>query len=155
MTNLKKCLSVLLSFVLMTLILSGCDENENETMVSGNQGTDSHRMGENCMSCHISGGEGEGWFVVAGTVYNSDLVTIQPDGYVKLYTVANGEGKLRATIAVDGKGNFFTTNTIDFTGGLYATLTSKSGNVSYMNSPVTNGKCNTCHGSTTNKIFVN
>jgi hypothetical protein len=112
-------------------------------------------MGENCMNCHKSGGEGEGWFVVAGTVYAANLADIQPDGLVKLYTGANGSGTLRATIAVDGKGNFFTTNSIDFTGGLYTTVTSKSGNVSYMNSPVTDGKCNACHGSTTDKIVVN
>jgi hypothetical protein len=155
MTNLKISLTVLYSIILMMFLLSGCDENENETVVSSNQGTDSHRMGENCMNCHKSGGEGEGWFVVAGTVYAANLADIQTDGLVKLYTGANGSGTLRATIAVDGKGNFFTTNSIDFTGGLYTTVTSKSGNVSYMNSPVTNGKCNACHGSTTDKIVVN
>ena len=155
MNILKTKTLVLYSFILMVFILSGCDENENETVVSSNQGTDSHRMGENCMNCHKSGGEGEGWFVVAGTVYAANLADIQPDGFVKLYTGANGSGTLKATIAVDGKGNFFTTNSIDFTGGLYTTVTSKSGNVSYMNSPVTNGKCNACHGSTTDKIVVN
>jgi hypothetical protein len=155
MTNPKTISSVLVSFILLVFMLTACGENENETVVSGVQGTNSHRMGENCMSCHKSGGEGEGWFVVAGTVYKADLVTVQPDGYVKLYTGANGSGTLKATIAVDGKGNFFTTNSIDFAGGLYTTVTSKSGNVSYMNSPVTDGKCNACHGSTSNKIFVN
>jgi hypothetical protein len=155
MINLKISLTVLYSIILMMFLLSGCDENENETVVSSNQGTDSHRMGENCMNCHKSGGEGEGWFVVAGTVYAANLADIQPDGLVKLYTGANGSGTLKATIAVDGKGNFFTTNSIDFTGGLYTTVTSKSGNVSYMNSPVTDGKCNACHGSTTDKIVVN
>jgi len=155
MTNLKTSLTVLYTIILMSFMLSACDENENETVVSAVQGTNSHRTGKNCMSCHKSGGEGEGWFVVAGTVYKADLVTVQPDGYVNLYTGANGSGTLKATIAVDGKGNFFTTNSIDFTGGLYTTVTGKSGNVSYMNSPVTDGKCNTCHGSTTNKIVVN
>jgi len=155
MTNRKKSFIIFPFIVLAILIFQSCEENENETLVSANNGTKSHNMGENCMSCHKSGGEGEGWFVVAGTVYNNKFSAVEPNGVVKLYTGVAGTGTLRGTIYVDGNGNFYTTNTIDFTGGLYPTVTGKSGSVSSMDSPVTDGKCNSCHGSSTDKIFVN
>ena len=143
------------ALILMIFIFQSCEENENESLVSANNGTKSHNMGLDCMNCHKSGGEGEGLFIVAGTVYNSGFTAVQPNGIVKLYTGANGTGTLKGTIPVDGKGNFYTTNTLDFTGGLYPAVTNTTGSVSYMSSPVTNGKCNSCHGSSTDKIFVN
>ena len=155
MPNLKMSFAVLSFLIMSTFLFQSCEENENETLVSANNATKSHKMGENCMSCHKSGGEGEGLFVIAGTVYNNVFSAIQPNGVVKLFSGANGTGTLKGTISVDGKGNFYTTNAIDFTGGLYVTVTGASGNVSSMVSTVSNGQCNSCHGSSTHKISVN
>lgn len=155
MPNLKKSFRVFSLLIIATFIFQSCEENENESLVSATNGTKSHNMGENCMSCHKSGGEGEGWFVVAGTVYNNKFSAVEPNGVVKLYTGVNGSGTLKGTIYVDGKGNFYTTNAIDFNGGLYPTVTGTSGSVSSMDSPVTGGQCNSCHGLSTDKIFVN
>lgn len=141
--------------VMFGSFLQSCEENENESMASANNGKKSHNMGQDCMKCHKSGGEGESLFVVAGTVYNNKFSAVQPNGIVKFYTGADGTGILKATIAVDGNGNFYTTDLIDFTGGLYTSVTAAAGSVSFMASPVSSGNCNSCHGSITDKIFVN
>lgn len=64
-------------------------------------------MGMNCMDCHKENGGGNGWFVVAGTVfYDSLQVTPYPGATVKLYTGPNGTDTLVHTIEVDTKGIF-------------------------------------------------
>lgn len=132
------------------------DENgENETMVSKFNETESHNAGQNCMSCHKSGSNGEGWFNVAGTVYNPAKTAVYPNATIKLYTGANGTGTLVQTIEADGKGNFYTSASVNFGSGLYTTVTNSSGVVSKMNSAITSGQCNSCHGSSTGKISVN
>jgi cytochrome c553 len=145
--------------VLMFSVLVSCenedDENgENEDMSSSFNENESHNAGQNCMSCHKSGGHGEGWFTAAGTVYNATGATVSPNASVKLYTGPNGTGSLVKTIEVDGKGNFYTTSSIDFGTGLYVSVTGKSGSVSTMSSSITTGQCNSCHGSS-DKIMVN
>lgn len=144
-------------FFFLALTLPGCTKegDEGEAQDSSGNETESHKMGQNCMNCHRSGGEGEGSFKVAGTVYNGQLSAVQPNGTVRLYTGPNGTGTLRATLMVDGNGNFYTTNNVDFSGGLYVRVTGTSGDVQQMGSSVTNGQCNSCHGSSTGKIFVN
>lgn len=146
----------LLSFLLFGFFIS-CDkedEGENKDMSSRYSENESHNAGQNCMSCHKSGGPGEGWFTVAGTVYNSSETAVYPNATVKLYTGTNGSGTLVKTIEVDGKGNFYTTNSVDFGTGLYVTVTGKSGSVSTMSSSITTGQCNSCHDSSS-KITVN
>jgi len=137
--------------------IQGCEKEneENETNISRYGDDDSHNMGQNCMNCHKSGGAGEGWFNAAGTVYNAAFTNVQPNGTVKLYTGPDGTGTLKYTIEVDAKGNFYTTDAIDFSGGLYPSITGTSGDVQYMSTTTTIGACNSCHGVSTNKIFVN
>jgi len=60
-----------------------------------------------------------------------------------------------ATIEVDASGNFFTTESVDFSGGLYPSVISTSGQSSYMSASVNTGDCNSCHGITVDRIFVN
>jgi hypothetical protein len=60
MTEIKKMLILFIS--LMILFISSCKKNENETKISSNGDSESHNMGQNCMSCHVSGEKGEGWF---------------------------------------------------------------------------------------------
>lgn len=137
-------------------LLQSCEKEGGDVKnISSNNANESHNAGKNCMQCHVSGGEGSGWFQVAGTVYNSAYSAVQPNGVVKLYTGPDGTGTLKATIEVDAKGNFFTTEAIDFTGGLYPKVTGSSGTSMAMGSSITMGQCNSCHGVSTNKIFVN
>ena len=56
-------------------------------------------------------------------------------------------------IQVDGKGNFYTTETIDFGEGLY-TLAEGNTNTEHMNSKITSGQCNSCHGISTDRIWI-
>lgn len=137
-------------------VLGGCekDENENEYLVSENFSEESHNAGKDCMSCHAPGGNGDGWFTVAGTVYDKQLGEPLANGVVELTTEPQSEGSIIATIEVDAKGNFYTTEAINPADGLYATVESQDGNKVYMISEITNGSCNSCHGSSTDKIWV-
>jgi len=124
-----------------------------ETNVSSAGGDDSHNMGRNCMSCHTEGGEGDGCFNAAGTAYYSSGST-HSSAIVKLFTQPDGQGELRATIYGDSKGNFYTTDDINFSGGLYPAVYGSSGEVEYMNSSITKGACNSCHGVSEERIEV-
>ena len=139
------------------LILTSCEkenEGENETVISYNRDTESHNEGQNCMSCHRQGGEGEGWFNVAGTIYTQSSNSPLPNGLVELYTGPGGTGTLAYKIEVDAKGNFFTTEDIQFGSGLYpATVHSQFRK--YMSGAVTDGQCSSCHGVSTDNIWAN
>jgi hypothetical protein len=139
------------------LMLTSCEkegEGENETVISYNRNTESHNEGQNCMSCHRQGGEGEGWFNVAGTIYTEAGNTTNPNGLVELYTGPGGTGTLAYRIEVDARGNFYTTEDIQFGSGLYPVAVG-SGAKKYMSDPVTSGQCSSCHGDSTDKIRTN
>ena len=125
----------------------------NEENISSIGSDDSHNKGMNCMQCHVSTGEGEGCFNVAGTVYQSDLQNTVSSGKVELYTGPNGSGTLKYTIDIDSKGNFYTTDNVAYT-GLYPKVTGPSGASIAMGSPLGTGACNTCHGVSTGKIGI-
>lgn len=128
----------------------GCDEDN--ISIAGDD--DSHNQGQNCMQCHKNGGEGEGCFVVAGTVYDSLQTSTVQSGLIEFYTEPNGGGQKMKTIEIDSKGNFFTTDQFTFE-GLYPVVTSPTGNKQYMGTTLTSGQCNSCHGVITNPIWVN
>ena len=114
--------TLLLISSLLMIVLQSCEkesENENESKISSNGSNNSHHTGQDCMNCHKQSGSGEGWFVVAGSVYNSLKTIAYPNPTVKLYTGPNGTGTLKYTIQGDALGNFFTTASIDFGSGLY------------------------------------
>ncbi len=139
------------------LLFQSC-ENEgiepNEQKISVYGGTESHNTGQSCMACHVQGGSGEGWFNVAGTVYDSLKTNPYPNATIKLFTEPGGAGTLAYTIQVDALGNFYTTESIEFGGGLYVS-TQGSQSTKHMQSIVTNGDCNSCHGNSVDKIWVN
>lgn len=147
--NLNYLIIVLFSLVFLT----AC-ENENETKISKNNTAESHNNGQNCMSCHVSGGSGEGRFTIAGSVYNNTKNTAYPNGTVKLFTQANGSGTIVKTIETDSKGNFYTTESVSFSDGLYVGVYGTNGEQKFMTSKISNGACNSCHGSTTEKIWI-
>ncbi|NOX85736.1 MAG: hypothetical protein GXO86_07205 [Chlorobi bacterium] len=155
---MKKKTIIVAGFILVMLMaFSSCEKDEtgnNETKMSRHNDDGSHNNGQNCMDCHKSGGEGEGWFTVAGSVYDSLKTNPSPNGTIKLYTGPNATGTFVKTIEVDGRGNFYTTENMDFGNGLYPVITGSSGNVKNMTSSISTGQCNSCHGVTTDKIWV-
>ena len=142
--------------VIATFFIIICCNKNGETNISSH-GRHSHNMGKNCMDCHTKGGQGTGWFVIAGTVYDTIFPnnTPNPNGTVYLYTRPGGKGSLVATIEVDGKGNFYTTEKIDLSGGVYTKVVSAKGNIKYMSSVITYGACSSCHNFNTYKIYIN
>lgn len=134
-----------------------CEEDElgeNEIKISRYNDDESHKNGQNCMNCHTSGGGGEGWFTIAGSVYDSLKLNPYPNATIRLFEGPNDSGALIKTIEVDGKGNFYTTESVDFDKGLYTSLTDNSGNVKFMKSSISTGQCNSCHGVSTDKIWI-
>jgi len=107
-----------------------------------------------CMECHKIGGSIEGWFTVAGTVYDDTKTSIFPNATISLTTGPNGTGTLVSSVEVDKKGNFYTTEMVDFGNGLYATVEGNSG-INHMNAMVQSGQCNSCHGNSTDRIWTN
>lgn len=140
------------SIILICFLIFSCTHiKDNESNVSRHGEKRSHNNGKNCFSCHAQGGDGEGWFNLAGSVWNSSGSAGVADVNVMLYSGPNGEGELKYMIEGDVKGNFFTTEKIDFSSGLYPAV--QHGNKTlYMSSPIQNGSCNTCHGAGTKKI---
>jgi hypothetical protein len=149
----KKIFKILVGVIVVWIGFISCENDENETLISSYNSTESHNSGQNCMSCHRSGGSGEGLFTVAGTVYDSTRTSIFPNATIRLFTRPNGAGTLEAIIEVDGLGNFYTTEAVDFESGLY-TSTEGSLETKFMNSPITTGNCNSCHGVSTDRIWT-
>ena len=137
------------------IIMTSCEqeEGENETKISYFNETESHKTGQNCMDCHKSGGPGEGWFTMAGSVYDSQLNDPYPNATVYLYTAPNGTGDLIYTLEGDALGNFYTTESIEFESGLYASLKGNTA-TKHMTTVLTTGKCNSCHGDTADRIWT-
>lgn len=150
----KKNLLLMTLLCLTVLLFPSCEkENEgNETKISAHGDDESHNMGQNCMECHKSGGEGEGWFNAAGTVYDSTLISTLKNVTVHLYTGENGTGELKYTIEGDAKGNFYSTKDFDFGDGLFPSVQGPTG-TKYMSTAVKTGACNSCHGATTDKLW--
>ncbi len=104
------------------------------------------------MNCHKEGGDGEGLFTVAGTVYHADQTTPYPNAVVILSTVSSHS--IAAAIEVDAKGNFYTTE-VDWAGGLNASVADDMTASGSMISILTNGACNSCHdGTTVDRIYI-
>lgn len=139
------------------MVVSCGKEGGNNTNISKTGGTHSHNMGRNCMNCHVSGGEGDGWFTAAGTVYDTSGTTTYANAVVQLYTPpdSNGNQVLVATINGDAQGNFYTTQSINFgTDGLYPVVIGAHG-TKRMAVSIPQGACNGCHGVSTAKLFTN
>ncbi len=128
-------------------------EDAFESKVSSHNSQGSHNVGLNCMECHYKGGQGEGVFNVAGTVYQHDTLLIFPNTTIELYTGPHGTGSLKYTLEGDAYGNFYSTKNIRFGDGLYPAISGVSG-TTHMAEPVTTGACNSCHGVTTDHLWT-
>jgi len=153
---MKSKITVIFISMLFIIAIASCKKNgESETKISNNGSSESHKSGENCMNCHKKGGEGEGWFNIAGTIYDSLKVNTNPNGFVDLYTQPNGGGTLVKHLQVDGLGNFYSTESVNFGGGLFPVLVTKTGNKKFMGGSIKTGACNSCHGESKNHIWIN
>ena len=148
-------ISLAFIFIFLIITIQSCekDSNEKESKISHFNEVKSHNESRNCMECHIEGGSGEGWFSVAGTVYNRQLTIPLKNVIVILSSGPEGTGEVIERIEGDGKGNFFTTETVLFGEGLYVSVEGSAA-IKYMQSPIMNGECNACHSNTTSKIWT-
>jgi len=131
-----------IAFILTTFLFVSC-ENEDDDLGGGS----SHNVGKNCLSCHSN-------FKLAGSVFDKSLSEGLAGVKIQITTQANGLGTVLATLSSDNSGNFYTRSTIDFGTGLFVSVEGASGIVNYMNSSITSGACNSCHGSTTSKLWA-
>lgn len=138
--------------VMMMVAMLSCEEG-NETMISTYDSDESHKAGQNCMNCHTKGGEGEGWFEVAGTVYDSSGTSTYPNATVKFYSGPNGTGTLQYTLQVDARGNFYSTEEMNAPGGLYVSVQGDL-QTNHMLSILDSRNCNSCHGAGTDRIWT-
>lgn len=129
----------------------GCGR-DGGTSTAGSK--ESHNVGLNCLNCHSGNGDGEGCFNVGGTAFMDDLTTAFPGCDISLYTAAEGKGELVISLKADGKGNFYTGKSINWGNGLYPTITSPAGNKENMLEPIKTGACNSCHGVTTDRVYI-
>ncbi|MCP4221498.1 MAG: hypothetical protein GY765_43140 [bacterium] len=156
MKNKNVIITLCLLFSVL-LLVGGCKKSSDSgttVLISQNGGTQSHKTGKDCLGCHQIGGNGKGVFTMAGTVYDSALATINPNGSVQLFSGPNGTGTLIKDVAVDGKGNFYTTEAIDWGSGLYTVVTGTNGSSKAMVSSFATGACNLCHGKSIDRIWV-
>ena len=105
----------------------------------------SHNTGKNCLGCHK--------FSVGGSIFKKDLTSTFPGSVVKLTTQANGAGTVVATLTTDNSGNIHTSSSIAFGSGLFVSVAGTTG-TKYMSSVITNGACNSCHGSSVAKAWT-
>lgn len=137
------------------LFINSCNKNDKgknckEYHVSSSSKS-SHHLGKNCMECHTYGGEGEGCFNVAGSLFEIETETPTKIGYIEFFTEKGAKGEMKYKVYVDNSGNFYSTDIGDVT-HLYAKFTGESDETHIMKAPLTSGACNSCHGVTTSKI---
>lgn len=156
--NFKNRYLILLLAASIFISCNHYDAIQKEVRESSANDDESHKEGEDCMSCHHDNGneaseEGKWWYF-AGTAYNSNGTIAKSGGRVELWTnydtvahVVSGE-KLYS-VSVDKKGNFYTSKIIDFKGGFYVRLVSNSNLDTTMSTKITigNTSCNSCHGN--------
>ena len=131
---------------LFGLVLFACEKPSNKINISRNGENNSHFSGRNCMSCHYTEGEGEGWFYVGGTIhgnYNGGKIVLFPEGF---------ENAPSDSIEIDDLGNVFTTEFIDFSKGMNVAVINSNGDSLKMPAEIPVGQCNMCHGKTVEPI---
>ena len=142
---MRKIFSILL--IGFIAVLFACEKEDGEEVggESTASGT-SHNTGKNCLNCHQ--------FTAAGSVYNKALSSGLQGAIVKLTAQANGAGTVLGTFTVNKSGSFYSSNSINFGTGIYVSVTGSSGSPKYMSSAITTGACNSCHGSSTSKVWA-
>jgi hypothetical protein len=132
--------AVLLIFIMLVIV--SCSKKKNDTLTGS-----SHNSGRNCLGCHSD-------FKIAGSVYNKSFTGPYTGARIKITTQSNGSGSILATLNSDKSGNFYTGNSISFGSGVYVSAEGTTGTVKYMNTALTDGACNSCHGYSTSKMWT-
>lgn len=154
----NRCFLIFGGFVLaiIAVIFTSCKHGcGGEGGTSAHNQNRSHNMGLDCMNCHSGTGNGSGCFAVAGTVYGANMQTELANATVYLYTQPDSTGVLIRTIEADSNGNFYDGKMDGLPGTYYAVVIAPNGHVAKMLEPITKGGCNSCHGKTTDHIWVN
>jgi hypothetical protein len=134
---------VLAGLIWMLIWAVSCEKESGDE----GEGGGSHNTGKNCLSCHSN-------FKLAGSVYNKSLSSGLSGAKIKVSTQANGAGTVLATLTSDSNGNFHTGSSINFGTGVFVTVEGSSGTVKNMSSSITSGACNSCHGTSTSKMWA-
>jgi hypothetical protein len=138
---MRKQISVVVALLVFLLVVS-CEKGEDNMPLGS-----SHNAGRNCLSCHST-------LKLAGTAYNKALTGAFAGAIIKVTSQANGQGTLLASLSSDNSGNFYTGASINFGTGVFVSAEGTGGTVKYMSSAITSGACNSCHGSSTSKIWA-
>jgi len=157
--KLKK--NIIFLSLLFTIFLVGCshyNDLQKDIKQSLANEDESHKTGEDCMSCHNNSSNeasGEGWWNVAGSVFNNG--TPANNVNVELWSEPNGGGFKILTLTSDKKGNFYTNKIINFNGGCYPVVISGSKRKNMISKFMGGMSCSnsSCHGGIIDKINFN
>jgi len=132
-----------LPLLILSIIFTACGTGEGDGE-GNNRG--SHYTGANCIAsgCHLNG---EKIFTVAGTVYQSDMVTPRAGAIIVI-----NKGTYSRSLTTDASGNFYAYDVILASGSMTSAYVQDTGIP--MNS-ATNfpSGCNGCHGVSTARIY--
>jgi hypothetical protein len=144
--EMRKLLLLLVAGV--SLVFFACEKEEDEDNVVGQSAITqtTHNTGNDCLSCHK--------FTVAGSVYNKSFASGYTGAIIKITSEPNGTGTLMGTFTSNKSGSFYTSGNINFGTGVYVSVTGSSGVVKSMATAVKTGACNSCHGSSSSKIWA-
>ena len=141
----------LLSLTVLGLFMTSCEREGSGKCTETNISTatrSSHNRGEDCSSCHKSGGEGRGCFSVAGSAFQKDKKTPMQSAVLVLFSKDDNGNITGASkeIPLDKSGNFYTTETTSFAGKYPAIIS--NGDTTMMSGSLTNNaSCNKCHAT--------
>jgi cytochrome c553 len=153
-----KFAALMVLVVVFTFQCSHYDElqkNGRESSASGG----SHNVGQDCMSCHNQHGneaitEG-GWWNIAGSVFSDDGDAPFSNAKIELWSKPDREGTLYYTLEVDQNGNFYTEKIVKYNGSCFPVVVNlETGDYESMSSAYRSGGCNSCHGVSTDRIYV-
>ncbi|MFZ9520905.1 MAG: hypothetical protein ACO3A4_10550 [Silvanigrellaceae bacterium] len=142
MMSLKNKLQVATGFVAVLgiaggLLLVACGKDEDE-------GSEFMSPGENCLSCHGSGGKAakEAQFTLAGTVFSAATSSTDQGLEGVKIDITDSAGKA-ISLTSNRVGNFFTSQAISYP--LKTVKVSKNGKEASMGTQVSSGGCASCH----------
>ncbi|HOZ41620.1 MAG: hypothetical protein IPO05_04450 [Flavobacteriales bacterium] len=153
MKRVVELLQCAIGLFAITMLVPACRHGKCESGPLSSIGRSSHNAGANCMQCHLPDGEGEVCWKVAGTIYNSDGTAPATGHQVRLFTGPLGTGDIRLSIQSDASGNIYTSEAIAFGNGLFPALI-HNGDTAFMAEAISDGACNRCHGSSTDRIII-
>lgn len=152
-TKLIVCLSAVFSlFIIACSHYDQLQKNGKESKASGK----SHNAGQDCMKCHNDNSNeasSEAWWYVAGTVYTASG-SINTNARIEIWSEPEAKGYKITSLPADKNGNFYTEKILKFNNGSYPIAISGN-DTTYMISAFNGQGCNSCHGLSTDKIYVN